>query len=54
MAKCDIKGCNKLMTIMHPIDLRKDGNLYENLGTKRTYHICTECELNLGLKKEKK
>ena len=54
MVKCNIKGCGKLMNKMHLIDARTDGNLYENLETKRTYHICTECEVKLGLKEEKK
>ena len=49
MTKCDIKGCEKPMNVMHPTKPRVDGGLFENLDTGRAYHICNECIEKLGL-----
>jgi len=54
MVKCDIKGCSKPMAVMHPTNERTDGGLFENVTTKRAYHICTACIETLGLKEKEK
>ena len=51
MVKCDV--CGKAMAPMHPTQDRKDGSLYENLKTKRAYHICTKDEEKFGFVKKK-
>jgi len=52
--KCEITGCGKEMAEMHATAARKDGALFQNLDSGRSYFICNECIEKLGLKDMRK